>query len=338
MLVTAIEELLQHRLRGAGGTGHPRVAPVQGDSRGQQMHGDMVAGVTDRVAGVVDIQTVRQSGDVAVAEFAQQRQQPLLAGRAGGWSGQSAPGQPRAAQVRPRAGGGITQGLIACQVVGARRERRGGHLSCLHSGQQRRRHDATDDAHPLPRGHAGPPSHSQRGTLVSCPDGAQCSQQPLLTERVQALVRVRMRWSERQVKSQSVIKRLHFCTRHRTHPDADVPDIDRADLLGLSFRINVQPGCLGRRQKNLKRQNSTNVACDRADRDDPPPESESGPVRRIVGHDYCGSDLAGFTPRSRRLEIDEVNGTTADHSIPSGLCESQARALLLSCHSLNASE
>jgi len=91
VLVGAVEQLLRDGLRGAGGSGDAGVALVEVDAGAEQVDGHVLPDVGDGVVGAVDGQAMGRSGDLAVAELAQQRQQPSLAGRAGACRALDAP-------------------------------------------------------------------------------------------------------------------------------------------------------------------------------------------------------------------------------------------------------
>lgn len=77
--------------------------------------------------------------------------------------------------------------------------------------------------------------------------------------------------SQEEVDSESLVHGRHEGWRNSTDFSANAPDGQRADLLGLGFRILMQTRFL-RRKKDLKRVDLLNIRRYGYHRHDPPPK------------------------------------------------------------------
>src|SRR5690625_6857605 len=116
MVVRAVEQLLDHRLRCSGGTGHARVAAIQIHAWAEEVDGDVLPHMGDGVVVLVDVDTAGAGGKAPIAELLEQDQEPALS-HEGGVSARSAagfavlglpPGLPNPCQIGPGPVGGVT--------------------------------------------------------------------------------------------------------------------------------------------------------------------------------------------------------------------------------------
>ena len=69
MLVAAVQELLEHGLRRARCASHAGIASVEVDAGSEQVDGNLLIPVADRVVRFLDGQAMGEGRDVAVSEF-----------------------------------------------------------------------------------------------------------------------------------------------------------------------------------------------------------------------------------------------------------------------------
>ena len=123
IVIGTVEQFLNQGMRsGGGGTGDAFGPPVEFDVRAQQMDRDRSPYVGDGVVAAVDADGGR-SGQPTEAEFGEQRQEPALAGDAGGPVAAGEPCElglercPGALQVGPGAVDGLAQPSAGGEVI-----------------------------------------------------------------------------------------------------------------------------------------------------------------------------------------------------------------------------
>ncbi|TFE69319.1 hypothetical protein A7Q09_05355 [Methylacidiphilum sp. Yel] len=123
-LLGVVEELLEESVGAlGGGPRHTPLPPVKIGSPSKEVDGDLPPGVGDSVAFAVQLHGAGW-GESAVAELCEERQEPALAGEAGGAVRFREPGQlflerpPGAEEAVPGAGDGLVKAVAAVQVVG----------------------------------------------------------------------------------------------------------------------------------------------------------------------------------------------------------------------------
>jgi len=150
-VVGAVEQLLHHAVgRAAAGSGHSGAAPVEVDAPADEMNGQVLPGVGDRVAFALDLDGAGRS-QAAVAELAEEVQQPFLAGEGGGGiafrpSGEVLlKGRPGADEAVPGAAGHLVDLFALDEMIGLRGEPLQSGITGSDALQQLRRQDGPFD-------------------------------------------------------------------------------------------------------------------------------------------------------------------------------------------------
>jgi len=143
--------------------------------------------------------------------------------------------------------------------------------------------------------------------------------------------------SEGEMQAQRLVELRQQGRRELAHPAADPLDRNGSDLLRVSLRIAGQP-TLRRREKHLKRIDSTHVGGDRHGGDDTPVEALCRAIGPIVADDHRRPSLVRLRA-ARRIDIDHPNLSPQHQragSIPSPATASQASASPPVAHSSQA--